>query len=109
MATIKLFDADGKDYSLTYTLKSVKQMADNGFNIQDCSDNPVAGIPKLFAGAFLAYHRTLPQAKIDELWASVGNKEEFIPVLVELYNDPINKLFGEPEDDAKKAKWEVIK
>lgn len=109
MATIKIKDADGKDYTLAFTLRTVKQMADNGFNIQDCEDNPVAGIPKLFAGAFLVYHRTLPQTKIDELWESIEGKMEFIPALVDLYNDPINKLFGEPDDDAKKSKWEVIK
>ena len=109
MATIKLNDADGKDYTLSFNLRSVKQMADNGFNIQDAIDNPVSGIPKLFAGAFLRYHRTLPQNKIDELWDSIENKEGFITALVELFNEPIEKLFGEPEENAKKAKWEVIK
>lgn len=109
MATIKLTDGDGKDYTLSFNLKSVKQMSDNGFKIQEAIDNPVSGIPKLFAGAFLRFHRTIPQVKIDELWEQVEGKEDFITALVELYNDPIEKLFGEPEDTAKKAKWEVIK
>lgn len=109
MATIKIYDADGKDFVLTYTLKSVKQMADNGFNIAEASNNPISGIPKLFAGAFLANHRTVSQAKIDELWENIEDKEGFVTVLVELYNEPVNKLFGEPEENAKKVKWEVIK
>jgi hypothetical protein len=109
MATIKLTDAEGKDFTLSFNLRSVKQMSDNGFNLQEAVDNPVSGIPKLFAGAFLRYHRTLPQAKIDELWAQVEGKEEFITALVEMFNDPIEKLFSEPEENAKKAKWEVVK
>lgn len=109
MATIKITDADGKAYELTYTLKSVKQMADNGFNIVEASNNPVSGIPRLFAGAFIANHRTVPQAKIDELWNGIDDKEGFVSVLVDLYNEPINKLFGEPEANAKKVTWEVVK
>lgn len=109
MATIKVYDADGKDYVLTYTLRTVKQMSDNGFNIDEAGSNPITGIPKLFAGAFLANHRTISPAKIDEIWAQICDKEAFITALVELYNDPVSKLFGEPADDAKKAKWEVIK
>lgn len=108
MATIKIYDADGKDYSLSFNLRSIRQMADNGFNIQQAVDNPAVGIPKLFAGGFLRYHRTLPQAKIDELWASIEGKEDFISALVDLYNDPITKLLGEPDETAKKSRWEVI-
>ncbi len=109
MATIKVYDADGKDYVLAYTLRTVKQMSDNGFNIEEAGANPISGIPKLFAGAFLANHRTISRAKIDEIWEQICDKEGFVTALVELYNAPVEKLFGEPADDAKKAKWEVIK
>lgn len=109
MATIKINDADGKEYTLSFNLKTVRQMSDNGFNIQQVSENPITLIPRLFAGAFLRYHRTIPQSKIDEIWEQIEDKEGFITALVELYNDPVDKLFGEPEETAKKAKWEIVK
>lgn len=110
MATIKIFDeTDGKEYELLFTLRTIKQMGANGFNIDSAINNPVIGIPQLFAGAFLAKHRTVPQDKIDAIFSQIEDKEGFIPALVELYNAPVDKLFGEPAEDAKKAKWEVVK
>lgn len=109
MATIKIKSADGKkDYTLAFTLRTVKQMADNGFKINEAAENPISGVPALFAGAFLVYHRTASRAEIDEIWQTIPNKEEFISALVDLYNAPVEKLFGEP-DDEKKASWEVVK
>jgi hypothetical protein len=84
-------------------------MSDNGFNINDAIANPAVGVPQLFAGAFLAKHRTVPREKIDEIWAQIEGKEEFVAALASLYNDPIEKLLGEPEENAKKATWEVVK
>jgi len=107
--SIKIKDAEGKDYTLSYDLRSVKQMADNGFNINTASDNYVVGIPQLFEGAFLRYHRTISRSKINEIWAQITDKPGFISALVEMYNEPVEALFGEPEDDAKKATWEVVK
>lgn len=108
MATIKI-NLDGRDYTLTYTRRTVTQMSDNGFNIQKAIDDPVSGIPKLFAGAFLKYHRTISQNEIDKIWDAIPSKEEFITKLVEMYNEPVDALFGEPEDEEKKAMWEVVK
>lgn len=107
--SIKIKDADGKEYTLAYTLRTIKQMSDNGFNINEAVSNPISGIPQLFAGAFLAYHRTTPKDKIDEIWAQIEHKEDFINALSSMYNEPVEKLFGEPAEDSKKATWEVVK
>lgn len=109
MTTIKI-SLDGKDYTLAFTRRTVTQMADNGFDITKAlNENIVGGIPQLFAGAFLKYHRTMSQNEIDNVWDAIPNKEDFLTKLVEMYNEPITALFGEPEDDAKKATWEVVK
>lgn len=107
--SIKIKDADDKEYTLTFTLRTIKMMSDNGFNLNEAIANPAVGLPQLFAGAFLAKHRTVPSTKIDEIWSQIEGKDEFIGALVSLYNDPIEKLLGEPEEDAKKATWEVVK
>lgn len=107
--SIKIKDADGKEYELTYNLRTIKMMSDNGFKAEEAIDNPGVGVPQLFAGAFLAKHRTVPRAKIDEIWEQIEGKDEFILALAQCYNDPVEKLLGEPEEGAKKATWEVVK
>lgn len=109
MATIKITDTDGKEYSLSFNLRTIKQMSDNGFNINTAADNYIVAIPQLFAGAFLRFHRTVPHNKIDEIWSHLENKDEIVRALVELYQEPVEEWFGEPDEEAKKAKWEVVK
>lgn len=110
MATIKIFDeTDGKEYELLFTLRTIKQMGANGFNINIVADNPIIGIPQLFAGAFLAKHRTISQDKVDSIFEQIEDKEGFVNALCDLYNAPVDKLFGEPDENAKKARWEVVK
>ena len=109
MATIKIKSADGnKEYTLGFTKKTIKEMAGNGFNISEAVDNYVVGVPKLFEGAFLRYHRQAKQSEIDSVWESIGEKPAFIEALVTMYNEQLEELFGEPEDE-KKAVWEVVK
>lgn len=99
------FAYDGKEYCLEFTRRSVEMMERNGFVASDVRDKPMTTLPALFAGAFLAHHRFLKQTVIDEIYDHMGNKQELIGKLAEMYNEPINALVSDPEDDAGNVSW----
>ena len=107
MKELKIKTADGKDFTLAFTRKTVSQMARAGFNIDDTYNKPTIGIPSLFAGAFLRYHRGIKQELVDAIWEELPNKDKLLEVLVQMYQAPIESLLDEPKDDGKNASWEV--
>lgn len=107
--TIKLNGDDGKVYTLAFTKRTITSLAESGFKIEQCVSNPEVGVPKLFAGAFLKFHRTITNDQIDALWNTIGEKEGFIKALCDMYSEQVNAIFAEPEDDAKKVTWEIVK
>lgn len=108
MKTIKIKTSDGKDYTLAFTRKTVAAMSQAGFRINDVSENPVIGVPQLFNGAFLRFHRGIKQELTDAIWEEITNKEDLLLKLIEMYSEPIDSLLDEPKEDAKNATWEVV-
>lgn len=109
MKTIKI-NSDGKDYRLAFTRKTVTEMAQAGFRLEDVNDTSrmVLGIQQLFAGAFLQFHRGIKQSLVDAIWEEIPNKADLINKLVEMYTTPIISLLDEPSEEAKNASWEII-
>ena len=105
MAKQIIFTYDGKDYTLEYTRRTIKQMEDEGFVARNIDDKPMTLLPALFAGAFKARHRFVKQDVIDEIYAHMPNKDKLIEKLAEMYNEPIISLMEEPEDTAKNVDW----
>ena len=105
MAKQIIFTYDGKDYTLEYTRRTIKQMEDEGFVARNIDDKPMTLLPALFAGAFKAHHRFVKQDVIDEIYAHMPNKDKLIEKLAEMYNEPIISLMEEPEDTAKNVDW----
>lgn len=105
MAKQIIFTYDGKDYTLEYTRRTIKQMEDEGFVARNIDDKPMTLLPSLFAGAFKAHHRFVKQDVIDEIYAHMPNKDKLIEKLAEMYNEPIISLMEEPEDTAKNVDW----
>jgi len=100
------FTYEGKDIKLEYTKRTVKQMEERGFSISDINDKPMSMVLDLFAGAFLANHRNYKREKVEEIYAHMPNKEKLIEKLAEMYNEPLEGLMDEPdEDDGKKVNW----
>lgn len=100
------FSYEGKDYTLEFTRRSIKSMEDEGFNIQSVNERPMTMLPALFAGAFKANHKFMKREKIDEIYANMPNKDKLIEKLAEMYNEPLESLMDEPEEDnAKKVNW----
>ena len=105
MAKQIIFTYDGKDYTLEYTRRTIKQMEDEGFVARNIDDKPMTLLPALFAGAFKAHRRFVKQDVIDEIYAHMPNKDKLIEKLAEMYNEPIISLMEEPEDTAKNVDW----
>lgn len=108
MAKQMTFTYDGKEYTLEFTRRTVKQMEDEGFVAQDIDRKPMTLLPALFAGAFKAHHRFVKQDVIDEIYKGMPCKEELVGKLAEMYNDPIAALMEEPDDKSvKNVEWET--
>lgn len=104
MATKLNFTFDGKDYTLEFTRKSVKQMEDRGFIPSRIVDAPMTVLPDLFAGAFLANHKFAKRETIDAIFDKMKNKRELIDVLSKMYNEPLAALMEEG-DEGNGIEW----
>ena len=105
MAKQIIFSYEGKEYTLEYTRRTIKQMEDEGFVARNIDDRPMTLLPALFAGAFKAHHRFVKPEVIDEIYANMPNKDKLIEKLAEMYNEPIISLMQEPEDTAQNVDW----
>ena len=99
----------GVTYTLEYTRKTVEMMERQGFVADDVVKKPMTLLPALFAGAFLAHHRFVKREVIDNLYARLTRKDELIPHVVEMYNDPLVTLLEDPEqeDDEGNLSWKA--
>lgn len=102
------FEYQGKQYTLEFTRRSIEIMERQGFNINDIADKPMTTLPALFAGAFLANHRWVKREIIDEIYEQMPNKEELLQKLAEMYNEPLEALLEDPnENEGNVVNWEA--
>lgn len=100
------FNFKGKDYTLEFTRRTVRQMEDNGFIASDVGDKPMQ-ILRLFAGSFLANHRSVKMDVIEDIYEHMPSKDKLIEQLIEMYNEPIEALLAEPAEDSGNVDWTV--
>ena len=100
---------DNTEYTLEYTRESAGLLADTGFKLEDVKDNPLRGVPALFKGAFVANHRRIKDEVADEIYKGIKHKDEFIIELAKMYQETIDALLEEPEEDEGNSSWEVVK
>ena len=93
----------GVTYTLEYTRKTVEAMEKNGFVAADVERKPMTLLPALFAGAFLAHHRFVKRDVIDNIFARMTHKGEWMSALSEMYNDPLLSLLDEPEQEGNEG------
>lgn len=105
MAKTITFGYKNVDYTLEFNRRSVEKMEASGFSLDDISNKPATTIPKLFAGAFLMHHKFVKTDLIDEIYSALPNKNELFQKLVEMYNEPLEALLSEPEDDEGNLTW----
>lgn len=105
MAKKLQFTYDGKEYTLEFTRKTVENMERRGFIASEFIEKPMSCLPDLFAGAFKANHPFVKRDVIDDIYNKLPNKHELIDKLAEMYNEPIESLFDEPEENEGNVNW----
>lgn len=106
LKTITLVYNDTK-YVLAFTRESIKTMEARGFTFDDVKNKPMTGIPELFAGAFIANHKFVSNAVVEEIFDHLPRKEEFLGKLAEMFTAPYEDLMAEPEGNEGNATWEA--
>ncbi|MBR0161956.1 MAG: DUF5055 domain-containing protein [Oscillospiraceae bacterium] len=105
MAKQLTFEYKGREYVLEYTRDSVRQMERGGFVADDFAAKPMTVLPQLFAGAFLAHHGNVKREKIDTIYGLMKDKKKLIQALTDMYNDTLETLLEEPEEEAGNVSW----
>lgn len=97
----------GEAYTLMFTRETIRQMEARGFVFTDLKNKPMTGIPELFSGAFMAKHKFMSNALVEEIYDHLPRKEEFLGKLSEMFTKPYEDLMAEPEGEEGNASWEA--
>ena len=99
---------EGTVYTLEFTRRSIENMERQGFNIDEVRTKPLTVLPAFFRGAFLAHHPRLSRDIVDKIYEGLPNKEGLLDKLSEMYAEPIEALFAEPDEGGEKnVTWEA--
>lgn len=99
---------DGKDYTLEFNRKSVKQMEASGFVVN--TDKPMTMVLDLFHGAFAMHHRNIQRDKTEAIWDEQRGKDKLLSELISMYTEPLSELMNEKEGDGEDENptWKVL-
>lgn len=98
---------DGNKYTLEFNREAVQALESRGFNLTKLAEAPANNIPRLFAGALRMHHPRLKPAMVDKMLEYIGDKEKLLPRLIEMYNETVDSVMDDPEDESKKVTWEA--
>ena len=101
------FEYEGKEYTLTFTKRTVQELEAKGFSTNKVDDMQMTMLPMLFHGAFLAKHRMVKPDVIEAIYKLLPDKPALWSALGELYNDPLMELAAEPGESEKKVEWKM--
>lgn len=111
MRSINLTIED-KKYTLAYNLKTIKIMAQNGFDVQKISENSIATLIDLIEYAFYVHHPELTEDEIFKIISKIKGKKKLYPILSEMFTQAFNDLVDEDKDDedgeSKNLNWGII-
>lgn len=85
---------DGREYTLEFTVKSVKKTEAAGFVATKIDEQPMIMIPLLFWGAFQAHHPWVTREKAEKLLTEGlgGLEDEELDRLGSLYANPYKAI-----------------
>lgn len=107
---IVIEDGEGKEYTLRYTRRIVKDMEKRGVTAERASEiisnATLTGVESFIndfvAPAFKADQPNMTKAEIVELWREIPEKDLFIAYLVALFNQPMTALIKNPTETRAK-------
>jgi len=106
MSKVITLDYEGTKFELEMSRNSVMTMEANGFAADQIKAKPMTMIPELVYGAFTMHHPRVKRSLVDEIYASIPDKEAFITALVEMYTDTLDTLTATPEN-TKNVSWKM--
>jgi hypothetical protein len=101
-----IFTYKDNEYTLEFTRNTVMETERMGFDMDKLDSAPVTSLTLLFRGAFLAHHRTLTIAEVDDILVNI-DKEGLLPALGNLYMEAIKPLIENEEHSKNAIKWTV--
>lgn len=109
MAKTINFTYNGRRYTLEYSRRTVRQMENNGFRIDDLNTKPLTFLSDLFAGAFKKNHRAVKADEIDRMQELFADKEKLTETLMSMYSETLETLTTNNEDEDKEnlITWSV--
>ncbi len=99
------FTLEEKHYLLEFTPETVSKMEKGGFGYDILKEHdryPMTIALALFHGAFLAHHSDLDEDQINTLISALGNKQQLLECLAEMYSDVIKVM------NAGDIVWEML-
>lgn len=107
-------DSEGKEYTLRYTRKVVKEMEKKGVTAQHAAELLSAGtltatedfIRKFVAPALKTDQPKMTENDVVDLWAEIDGKETLIAYLVALFSQPMLSLVTNPTET--RAKFRLV-
>ena len=103
------FSVDGVDYTLMYTVQSLRKMERDGFDFTTIDKNVVNVGYDLFSGAFIAKHNYVPKEERDRLYELLVNENEngqnLIACLAEMLSDELNWVVNKPQGNVT---WAMV-
>ena len=105
MAKTLTFTFEDTDYTLEYTRRTVREMEREGFIAEKAMETPMTSLPQFFAGAFKVHHKFIKPEKVEKIYALMEDKEQLFEKLSEMYQETVQTLFDEPDENEKKINW----
>lgn len=106
--TIK-FSVDGVDYTLLYTVASIRKMERDGFDFTAMEKNIVNVGYDLFSGAFIAKHNYVPKEERDRLYELLVTENEdgqnLIECLAKMMSEELNWIVNKPQGNVT---WAMV-
>lgn len=103
------FSVDGVDYTLMYTVESIRKMERDGFDFASMDKNIANLGYDLFSGAFNAKHSYVPQKERDRLYELLVSENEdgqnLIGCLAEMVGDELDFIINKPQGNVK---WAMV-
>lgn len=91
------FTYEDKEYTLAFTVGSVKRLEKSGFSFGNLADHILTATEDLFVAAFNAYHENVPNNVRKEIYKSLTNEgedgvTEISEVLIEMISEVIEEM-----------------
>lgn len=102
------FEYRGKDYTLCYTVESLKRLEKSGFSFSDISDRLLTATEDLFCAAFNARHPDTPRKLREEIFHEICAEDDDGNSLTETLIVMVNEVV-ESMKPAGNVKWRATR